>query len=59
MPVATVAIGGAENAALLATQILSLKYPALRERLEEYRERQAQAVLREPEGQILVDAAVV
>lgn len=59
VPVATVAIGGAENAALLATQILSLKYPALRERLEEYRERQAQAVLREPEGQILVDAAVV
>ena len=45
VPVATVAIGGAENAGLLAAQMLSLKYPALRERLIEYRERQAQAVL--------------
>ena len=59
VPVATVAIGGAENAALLAAQILSLKYPVLRERLQEYRERQAQCVLREPEGQISVDAVEV
>jgi 5-(carboxyamino)imidazole ribonucleotide mutase len=47
VPVATVAIGAAENAALLAVQILSLKYPALRERLRQYREEQAQAVLGE------------
>jgi 5-(carboxyamino)imidazole ribonucleotide mutase len=30
VPVATVAIGGAKNAAILAAQILSLKYPKLR-----------------------------
>ncbi len=48
IPVATVAIGGAENAAILAAQILSLKYPALRERLAALREKQAQAVLDEP-----------
>ncbi len=46
VPVATVAIGGAENAGLLAAQMLSLKYPALKERLIEYRDQQAQAVLR-------------
>ena len=57
VPVATVAIGGAENAALLAAQMLSLKYPVLRERLVEYRARQAQAVLREPEGQIVLESA--
>ncbi len=59
VPVATVAIGGAENAALLAAQMLSLKYPALRERLVEYRERQAQAALREPEGKIVPETAGV
>lgn len=48
VPVATVAIGGAENAALLAAQILSLKYPVLKERLNELRSQQAQAVLGEP-----------
>ena len=37
VPVATVAIDGAENAALLAVQILSLKYPDLREALREYK----------------------
>jgi 5-(carboxyamino)imidazole ribonucleotide mutase len=30
IPVATVAIGGAKNAAILAAQILSLKYPILK-----------------------------
>jgi 5-(carboxyamino)imidazole ribonucleotide mutase len=30
VPVATVAIGGAKNAAILAAQILSLKYPKLK-----------------------------
>lgn len=48
VPVATVAIGGAENAALLAAQMLSLKYPVLRERLNEFRSQQAQAVLADP-----------
>ena len=48
VPVATVAIGGAENAALLAVQMLALKYPVLRERLNEFRSQQAQAVLADP-----------
>lgn len=47
IPVATVAIGGAENAALLAAQILAGKYPAIRERLVEFRQRQTAAVLQE------------
>lgn len=37
IPVATVAVGGAENAALLAIHILSIKYPVLRQKLREYR----------------------
>jgi len=47
IPVATLAIGtaGATNAALLAASILGNKYPATRSRLEEWRERQTQAVL--------------
>ena len=40
IPVATVAIGegGAKNAAVLAAQILALKYPAIAKTLGEYRE---------------------
>lgn len=37
VPVATVAIDGAENAGILAVQILSTKYPELREKLREYK----------------------
>lgn len=37
VPVATVAINGGENAGLLAVQILSLKYPELKEKLKEYK----------------------
>ncbi len=37
IPVATVAIDGAENAALLAVQILSVKYPELREKMRKYK----------------------
>ncbi|MDD3168385.1 MAG: 5-(carboxyamino)imidazole ribonucleotide mutase [Eubacteriales bacterium] len=37
VPVATVAIDGAENAALLAVQILSVKYPELREKMKGYK----------------------
>lgn len=37
VPVATVAIDGAENAAILATQILSLKYKELKDKLVEYK----------------------
>ena len=48
VPVATVAIGGAENAALLAVAILALSDEALAERLADYRERQTRAVLDDP-----------
>jgi 5-(carboxyamino)imidazole ribonucleotide mutase len=44
IPVATVAVGGAENAALLAAEILAISDPALRARLEAFRETQRQAV---------------
>ncbi|NBI07955.1 5-(carboxyamino)imidazole ribonucleotide mutase [Senegalia massiliensis] len=37
VPVATVAINGGENAGLLAVQMLSLKYPKLKEALKEYK----------------------
>ncbi len=45
IPVATVAIGGAENAALLAVQILSVKYPVLRERFKLYKEEMAKKIM--------------
>lgn len=45
IPVATVAIDGAVNAALLAVQILSLKYPALATALDKHRAVMADAVL--------------
>ena len=48
VPVATVAIGGAENAAILAVQVLALKYPELSQRLADFRTNQARAVLEEP-----------
>lgn len=41
VPVATVAINGSKNAALLAVQILSLKYPALRQQFRQYKQRLA------------------
>ena len=44
VPVATVAIDGAENAALLAVQMLSVKYPALRSAMKEYKARMAEEV---------------
>ena len=48
IPVATVAIGNAENAALLAVAILALSDVALAERLTAWRARQTQAVLDDP-----------
>jgi 5-(carboxyamino)imidazole ribonucleotide mutase len=45
IPVATVAINGSENAALLATQILALKYPHLQQALQEYKENMRQKIL--------------
>jgi phosphoribosylaminoimidazole carboxylase PurE protein len=48
VPVATVAIGNAENAALLAAQILALADPELRDRLVAWRDSQTQSVLDDP-----------
>jgi 5-(carboxyamino)imidazole ribonucleotide mutase len=44
--VATVAIDGAENAALLAIQILSLKYTDLREAMRTYKENMEREIVR-------------
>ena len=51
IPVGTLAIGiaGAINAALLAAAILGNKYPAIRQRLQAFREQQTLDVLKAPE----------
>lgn len=46
VPVATVAIDGGENAGLLAVQILSVKYPELRQKFKEYKVEMANEVVR-------------
>jgi len=46
-PVATVAIDGAENAALLAGQILSVKYPELREKMKQYKRKMEEEVIKQ------------
>lgn len=38
IPVATVAINGADNAAILAAEILALKHPSLKEKLKAHKE---------------------
>jgi phosphoribosylaminoimidazole carboxylase PurE protein len=48
IPVATVAIGNAENAALLAVEILALGDPALAGRLDAYRADLTRMVLEDP-----------
>jgi len=45
IPVATMAIDGSRNAALMAVAILALSDPALEARLEEFRNSQSQKVL--------------
>lgn len=45
VPVATVAVGGVENAALLSIQMLGIKYPELKEKIKEYRRRQEKEVI--------------
>ena len=48
IPVATVAIGNAENAALLAVEILALADPDLGARLQRWRAEQTQIVMADP-----------
>lgn len=52
IPVATVAIGkgGAKNAAVLAAEILALKYPPIAERLKIYREKLKQKAMEKEES---------
>jgi 5-(carboxyamino)imidazole ribonucleotide mutase len=45
IPVATVAIGNAKNAGLLAVQILAAHQPELLEKVQQYRQNLAQSVL--------------
>jgi 5-(carboxyamino)imidazole ribonucleotide mutase len=45
IPVATVAIGGAENAGLLAAQILAGRYGLIRQRVKQFRAEQTRVVL--------------
>lgn len=45
IPVATVAINGSLNSAILATQIMSLKYPVLKEKLKDYKKQMAKKVI--------------
>ncbi|MFQ5867793.1 MAG: 5-(carboxyamino)imidazole ribonucleotide mutase [bacterium] len=47
VPVATMAIGkaGAKNSGILATQILGVKYPEIREKIKVYKEEIAQTVI--------------
>jgi 5-(carboxyamino)imidazole ribonucleotide mutase len=48
VPVATVAIGNADNAAILAVEILALSDAAIAGRLTEFRARQTQGVMDDP-----------
>jgi len=50
IPVATVAIGGGENAGILAGQILAGSYPDIAERIKSYRAAQTESVLNSPEA---------
>ena len=51
IPVATVAIGNAKNAGLLAVQILASHQPELLERVQQYRQNLAQSVM-EKQGRL-------
>lgn len=45
IPVATVAVDGAENAALLAIQMMGIKYPELREKMRAYKQSMNDEIL--------------
>lgn len=47
IPVATVAVGGGDNAAYLCAQILSIKYPEIAQKLAEHREQMAAGIARD------------
>lgn len=47
IPVATVAVGGGDNAAYLCAQILSIKYPQIAEKLSAHRAKMAEGIARD------------
>lgn len=47
VPVATVAVNGSANAAILAAQILSIKYPEIKNKLTAFKEDMRQSVKRD------------
>lgn len=49
IPVATVGVNAGENAGLLAVQILSLKYPALSDKLRDYKKQMREKINRDDE----------
>lgn len=49
IPVATVAVDGAENAGLLAVQMLAIKYEYLSEKLKQHKEKMKQDVIKKDE----------
>ncbi len=58
VPVATVAIGGAENAGVLAAQILAGRYRRIRDRLLQFRANQTRAVLGDRTEKIRVSRGI-
>tara|TARA_Y100000758_G_scaffold292655_1_gene248066 strand:+ start:369 stop:887 length:519 start_codon:yes stop_codon:yes gene_type:complete len=50
VPVATVAIGGAENAAILAAEIIAVSDSKVRDKLRSWRENMTETVLKNPEA---------
>jgi len=50
VPVATVAIDGGENGGLLAVQILSVKYPVLREKFKAFKIKMAEETIEADQG---------
>jgi phosphoribosylaminoimidazole carboxylase PurE protein len=57
VPVATVGVGNAENAALLAAEILAIADPQLRERVLARRAAQTQAILDDPTNATSTEAS--
>jgi 5-(carboxyamino)imidazole ribonucleotide mutase len=55
IPVATVGIGGAENAGLLAAQILAGRYPHVAEAVNNYRAAQTESVLNSREAKGVIE----
>lgn len=49
IPVATVGVGAADNAGILAVQILSLGEPELQKKLQDYKNEMAQGVMKKDE----------